>query len=231
MSSIFTPEALFFDLDGTLVDGRHDVQLALEEVLAAAGRPLSPEESGHLVGRTWEDMHAWLSLRKPVPISVPEMARAISSTRLHNIRTRGPVALPGAPEVVARLGRERPCVLVTGSNRAEAESIVDALGLGDSFRFLLCAGDAPAGKPAPDPYLLAARRLGVTPSTGLAVEDSMVGIASARAAGLFCVAVRAGNHFAQDQSAAHHIVDTLYDLLTWLQTSEQTTSSSLRAPR
>jgi beta-phosphoglucomutase-like phosphatase (HAD superfamily) len=76
----------------------------------------------------------------------------------------------------------------------------------------LCAEDVARSKPAPDGYLAACAGLGVEPSGALVVEDSAAGCAAGRAAGCVVVAVRAGNVSGQDQSAAHHIIDTLDEL-------------------
>jgi len=65
-------------------------------------------------------------------------------------------------------------------------------------------------------YLQAAERLGVSPSHCVAIEDSTAGISSAKSAGMHCIGVRVGNRYGQDQSHAHHVVETLFDVATLL---------------
>ncbi|WP_371415751.1 HAD family hydrolase [Oerskovia sp. KBS0722] len=98
---------------------------------------------------------------------------------------------PGARELLAEL-RERgvPCALVTMSYRSLAESVVRKAPRG-SFETLVCGDDVTHAKPHPEPYLLAAQRLGVDVRRCVAIEDSPTGIASARAAGAATLAVEA----------------------------------------
>ena len=88
----------------------------------------------------------------------------------------------------------------------------NAHGCGEALLGPVGAEDYARGKPAPDPYLEGARRLGLSPPSCIAVEDSRAGIASARAAGMRVVAVKAGNFANQDQSAADVILETLESL-------------------
>lgn len=209
------PEALFFDLDGTLVNSQADSQEAISWVLRQHNRPLTTEEYAFTIGHAWGEIYEFLNQRVPVPLSLQALEEEVYQARWNKIQAQGPATLPGVPEVVQRISRKIPCVLVTGSSRKEAEMLVGAMGLESNFRFLVCAGDAPHGKPAPDPYLLAAHQLAIDPSAGIVLEDSTVGILSGRAAGMYVVAVQAGNFSGQDQATAHLIVDTLLDFETW----------------
>lgn len=209
------PRGLFFDLDGTLVNSQVDSQEAISQVLRQHNRPLSPEEYAFTVGHAWEENYQFLQQRKTVPLSLAALEEEVYQVRLNKVKVCGPATLPGVPEVVQRISRQVPCALVTGSGRKEAEMLVEAMGLKSNFRFLVCAGDAPHGKPAPDPYLLAARQLAVDPSLCVVLEDSTVGILAGRAAGMYTVAVRVGNFSRQDQSAAHLLVNTLLDFESW----------------
>lgn len=209
------PNALFFDLDGTLVNSRADFQQALGHVLAQKHRPLTEEEYLFSIGHAWEEIYAFLQQRAPVPLSLSALEEQTYQMRLQNIQQHGPAVLPGVPQVVQRLSQQVPCALVTGSSRKEAEMLVGAMGLTASFRFLLCSGEVPRGKPAPDPYVQAAARLQVAPQACVVLEDSTVGIASARAANMFCIGLRAGNFSNQDQSAASLVLDTLLDVEAW----------------
>jgi beta-phosphoglucomutase-like phosphatase (HAD superfamily) len=99
---------------------------------------------------------------------------------------------------VRRLSRDVPLAIASGAQRREIELVIDAAGLRECFECIVAGGDTPQGKPAPDPYVRALgllRRAGRLPADNgaagrsVAIEDSPLGIASARAAGLRCVAV------------------------------------------
>jgi HAD superfamily hydrolase (TIGR01509 family) len=94
----------------------------------------------------------------------------------------------GLAEFLEGLRGEYRMAVVTSSGRSEIEPMLDAGGLFRYFDTLVCAGDTDRHKPAPDPYLLAAKRLQAR--TALVVEDSEAGIASGRAAGFEVLAVK-----------------------------------------
>jgi HAD superfamily hydrolase (TIGR01509 family) len=97
--------------------------------------------------------------------------------------------LPGAVEAVKRLAEHWPLGLATSSNRPVIETVLDAAGLRPFFKASVSSEEVARGKPAPDVYLEAARRLGVDPARCAAVEDSHNGIRSARAAGMRVIAI------------------------------------------
>lgn len=208
---VSTPQAIFFDLDGTIVDSKKDIHLALDEVLIKYNRPMTLEEHQKSIGKNWEDVYILLSKRAPLPVPLSVFERDMFETRMHNLSHNAVTEIPGASSVVRRVSTKLPCALVTGSSRKEAELILQHLGIMACFRFLVCTGDVARGKPHPDPYLLAVHHMGFQAQTCVALEDSQVGISAARAAGLKCIAVRAGNFAHQDQSHATCIVDTLQD--------------------
>ena len=97
--------------------------------------------------------------------------------------------LPGAAEAVRRTAAAFPLALASSSNREIFEAVLDLAGLADCFGATVSSEEVPRGKPAPDVYLEAARRLGVSPERCAAVEDSHAGIRSAKAAGMRVVAI------------------------------------------
>ncbi|MEZ4399679.1 MAG: HAD family phosphatase [Kofleriaceae bacterium] len=207
------PRAVLFDLDGTLVDSERQYADAIAACLARAfGVVLTAADRAYGTGRSWVAIHAYLAERYPAMAWDRDQliaATAAESARLFD--AHGVAVLPGALAAVARFA-DRPRALVTGSSRAEAGHMLALLGLTDAFAVRLCAEDVPRSKPAPDGYLAACAQLGVAPAEAIVVEDSAAGCAAGRAAGCAVIAVRAGNTGGQDQSAAHHIIDTLDDL-------------------
>lgn len=85
-----------------------------------------------------------------------------------------------------------PLAIASNSPRSWVESHLERIGLRDRFQALCCLDDVTFGKPHPEPYLCAARALGVRPQDAVAIEDTPTGLASAKAAGLVCVAVPRG---------------------------------------
>jgi HAD superfamily hydrolase (TIGR01509 family) len=97
--------------------------------------------------------------------------------------------IPGAVETVRRLARRYPLALASSANREVIEAVLDLADLREVFAATVSSEEVPRGKPAPDVYLEAVRRLGQLPPACAAVEDSASGIRSALAAGLHVVAV------------------------------------------
>jgi HAD superfamily hydrolase (TIGR01509 family) len=97
--------------------------------------------------------------------------------------------VPGATNAVRRIGQRWPLALASSANRVVIDKVLAVAGLRDAFQVTVSSEEVSRGKPAPDVYLEAVRRLGHTPSDCAAVEDSANGIRSAVAAGLHVVAV------------------------------------------
>jgi HAD superfamily hydrolase (TIGR01509 family) len=122
---------------------------------------------------------------------------------------------PGAVQAVQRLAARWPLGLASSSNPEVIELVLSESGLDRSFRAWVSSTDIGPGKPAPDVYLEAVRRLGVEPGDCVAIEDSENGIKSAHAAGLRVIAIP-NPEFPPDRDAlalADHIADSL-DALT-----------------
>jgi HAD superfamily hydrolase (TIGR01509 family) len=215
------PDAILFDLDGTLVDSEAENGEAAVEAVGGLGGRLDEGQAAalrqHVIGRTWEDAarfvleHGWL----PRPTEVAVVENAMLEAKLARCRAHGWRVLPGAVQAILWAAARGPFAVVSGSKRPEiAAALAEGLGLDGVVpaASIVAAEDYPRGKPAPDPYLEGARRVERPPARCLAVEDSRAGIASAQAAGLRVIAVRAGNFAGQDQSAADVVIDTLDDL-------------------
>jgi beta-phosphoglucomutase-like phosphatase (HAD superfamily) len=97
--------------------------------------------------------------------------------------------VPVAQEAVGRMAMVFPLGLASSSNRPLIDTVLELGGLAGRFRATVSSEEVPRGKPAPDVYLEAARRLGVPPERCVAVEDSHAGIHSAKAAGMGVVAI------------------------------------------
>jgi HAD superfamily hydrolase (TIGR01509 family) len=205
--------AILFDLDGTLVDSERECAEAMARALERGrGLRIDQADRDFIVGRSWVDIHRQLAGRYPAMTwTMAELIAATAAAREEVIAERGITILPGAVEAVRRFAH-LGLAIVTGSSRVEAAQSLAALGLADRFAVVVASEDVPRSKPAPDGYLAAAAALGVAPSECLGIEDSAHGIAAGHAAGARVLAVRAGNYAGHDQSAAHHVIDSLEEL-------------------
>jgi HAD superfamily hydrolase (TIGR01509 family) len=204
--------AICFDLDGTLVDSEGEAADSIALALEPLGRPLHPDERKFVVGHGFGEIYKYIHNKGDLPLTIEAFEDAVFAARVELFKRHGATILPGAREIVRSSATRFPLALVTGSTRREAELMLEALAVKDCFQITLCAGEYPVGKPSPDPYRRAAAALGLPTARCLAIEDSTAGITSAVAAGMSCIAVRAGNRYSQDQSMAHVILDTLHDL-------------------
>lgn len=178
-------------MDGTLVDSEKLWDVALQELAAVYGGVLSDDARRAIVGTGMVDAMRIVhdDLGQPER-DVQESADWISARILDLFRT----GLRWRPGALALLRAVRaagiPTALVTSSGRPLVEVALDTLGR-DSFDVVVCGDEVGAAKPHPEPYLTAARLLGVPVQRCVAIEDSPTGVASALSAGAAVLAVPA----------------------------------------
>ncbi|MFZ0004108.1 MAG: HAD family phosphatase [Trebonia sp.] len=180
--------AVLFDMDGLLVD-TEPLWLETEtEVMARLGAPWTPEDQQALLGGSMARTVGYLLARATRPAPPETVERWMIEGVLARVRARRVTVRSGVRELLAEVARAGlPHALVTSSQRVFAEAVLDATGI--TFPLTVCAEDATAGKPDPEPYLLAAKLLDVDPVRCVALEDSPNGVASATAAGCRVLAV------------------------------------------
>ena len=181
-------EAVAFDLDGVLLDS--------EELWDEVREGLARERDGRwhegaqadmmgMSSREWSAyMHERIGLSEP-----PEEINAEVVRRMLERYRRELPLIPGAVEAVERLAARWPLGLASSSNRELIDAALEVAGLSRYFRVTVSSEQVERGKPAPDVYLEAASRLGVTPERCAAIEDSQNGIRSAKAAGMRVIAI------------------------------------------
>ena len=185
------PAAVLWDMDGTIVDTEPYWIGAEFDVVAMHGGTWSREHALALVGADLLDAGAYIRDNGPVPLDPHEIVELLLDRVVESIRREIPWR-PGARELLHEVRESStPSALVTMSWRRFAEPVVEALPPG-SFDAVVVGDDVERGKPHPEPYLLAAERLGVDPRDCVAIEDSPTGVASALAAG--CTVLAVPNH-------------------------------------
>nr|WP_324605894.1 HAD family phosphatase [Isoptericola variabilis] len=183
------PDAVLWDMDGTLVDTEPYWIRAEHELVEAHGGRWSHEKALQLVGKPLLTS-AEVLRDAGVDLEPPAIVDRLLARVTTQVRTRVPWQ-PGARELLAALSDAGvPCALVTMSYAVLAEEVV-ARGPDGAFATLVTGDQVTRGKPDPEPYLLAAERLGVDPRRCVAIEDSPTGIASALAAGARTLGVEA----------------------------------------
>ena len=181
-------EAVVFDLDGVIVDSEHVWDAAREALARERGGRWHEGAQQDMMGMSsfeWSRyMHDVIGLKDPPEEISAEVARRLEAT----YREELPL-IDGATEAVARLAERWPLAVASSSNRPIIDLVLELSGLDRFFRATVSSEEVSRGKPAPDVYLEAARRLGADPERSAAVEDSSSGILSARAAGMRVVAI------------------------------------------
>jgi beta-phosphoglucomutase-like phosphatase (HAD superfamily) len=182
-------EAVILDMDGLLIDTEPVWRAAQAAVFAGIGIALSESNLLDSTGRPVEELIPVWRRRSPgVELSDDEIADRIIDQVIGYVKARGQ-PMPGVTAAIARFERYGLRLAIASSSPLRLiDAVCDRLGLA-RIAVRCSAREEVRGKPAPDVYLTAARRLGVAAAGCLALEDSPNGIASAREAGMRCVAV------------------------------------------
>jgi HAD superfamily hydrolase (TIGR01509 family) len=180
-------EAVFFDLDGVIVESERIWDEARRELVARTGGTWKEEATRAMMGMSSPEWTRYLHDELGVPLPVEEIGPAVVAEMERRYRERLPL-IPGAVEAVRALAAEWPLGLASSSNRPIIDLVLAEAGIADAFAVTVSSEEVARGKPAPGVYLEAARRLGVDPAACVAIEDSTNGIRAAVAAGMTVIA-------------------------------------------
>lgn len=199
--------AAIFDLDGLLADTEPLHMRSWQETFASFG--------GELPDEVYEAF--WIRDGKGIADYLPHAGLDWDLAALHAEKARRYDALvraearfmPGAEGALERLRGRGRLALATSSWRASADAVVDTLGIRDAFETIVTRGDVARVKPHPEPFLLAAERLGVAPADCVVLEDAEKGVLAAHAAGMRCFAVPNRYTRGNDFRLATRVLDSL----------------------
>ncbi len=182
-------EAVVFDLDGVLIDSEQLWDAARRELVEERGGRWRESATTDMLGMSSREWPRYVRDELGVDMDPEAISAAVVERVAARYRAELPL-LPGAVEAVRRLGRRWPLGLATSANREIIDLFLELSGLGESFAVALSTEEVGegAGKPAPDVYLEACRRLEVRPARAAAVEDSTNGLKAAHAAGMHVIA-------------------------------------------
>ena len=183
-----TIEAVVFDLDGVLVQSEEVWDEVRERYVRERGGRYDAEVQRAMMGMSSPEWSRFLHESAGVP-DEPEAINAEVVRRMLGAYREHLPLIPGAVDAVHRLAARYPLGLASSSNRELIDTVLDVAGLTPSFAATVSSEEVAHGKPAPDVYLEAARRLGVAADRCTAVEDSHGGIRSASSAGMRVIAV------------------------------------------
>jgi HAD superfamily hydrolase (TIGR01509 family) len=182
------PDAVVLDLDGVLVDSEQRWDAARRALVADRGGRWKDGATRAMMGMSAPEWSRYLHEELGVDLEPAAIDAAVVERLMADYQEALPL-LPGAVEAVRALAEHWPLGLASSSNRPVIELVLQRAGIAGCFRAWLSSEEVARGKPAPDVYLEAARRLGVDPARCVAVEDSTNGIRAAVAAGMAVVAV------------------------------------------
>jgi HAD superfamily hydrolase (TIGR01509 family) len=181
-------EAVVFDLDGVIVDSEHLWDEVREELARERGGRWHEGAQADMMGMSSPE---WSRYMHDV-VGLSESPADIDQLVVEGMLERYAESLPlidGAVDAVLRIAESFRLALASSSNRRVIDAVLDAAGLTASFEATVSSEEVGRGKPAPDVFLEAARRLDLSPLRCAAVEDSGNGIRAAHAAGLRVVAI------------------------------------------
>lgn len=210
--------AIIFDMDGVIVDSEplndsHTTQSLLDLGADLVSRPLQTRR-GMNSRETWELLKAEYELEHEVEYLV-QRGRLRYMEFLDTLEEI-PI-VDGVRELLSALKSAKYRIgLASSANPKRIAFFLDKLGLTDMFEVTVAGDDVKKGKPAPDCYLLAAKKLGVKPQDCVVIEDATFGVRAAKAAGMKCLGFAGLPHNDQDLSEADVIITDFYKLANFV---------------
>lgn len=194
-------EAVVFDLDGILVQSEELWDAARRELAQEHGIEWPDGATDAMMGMSSKEWSKYVHDEVGVPESPEEINRKVLAWVEKRYREDLPW-IPGAQEAVRRMAEQYPLGLATSSNREIIDIVVEEGGFEDLFQTTVSSEEVERGKPAPDVYLEATKRMGVDPRNTAAIEDSTNGLLAAHNAGMRVIAIPNDAHPPSDEGLA-----------------------------
>ncbi|GAB3560731.1 HAD superfamily hydrolase (TIGR01509 family) [Actinopolyspora lacussalsi] len=181
--------AVVFDMDGVLVESEHLWERMWTRYAARHGHEWSAEDTSTVQGMSSPEWSAYLGRVCGTPEPASETERAVVDDMIAALDDGEIELLDGAREMVTEVSSVVPIALASSAARPLIDAVLKRHGLAEHFTATVSSAEVPRGKPSPDVYTEAARRLGFTGADCAGVEDSSNGIRAAHAAGMSVVAI------------------------------------------
>ena len=176
-------------MDGVIVDSEIWWDEVRAAFAAARGKTWTTDDQAAVMGANSPGWARIMRERLELGLSEAAIERAIVDGVAERYRREGAPLIDGAIEAIRSIAATLPVAIASSSHPKVIDEALAATGLGDVFRVVVSSDEVAHGKPAPDVYLEAARRLGIAPDACLVVEDSYNGVRAGVAAGMFVVLV------------------------------------------
>jgi len=184
--------AVVFDLDGVLVDSEPVWDAAKHEVTEQAGGRWRESAGTEMLGMSGPEWAEFMRVELGIPLPADEIWQRVVDGVLRRLDAHVPL-IPGARQAVEAVADGWPIAVASSADRPVIEKVLDVAGIASLFAATVSSAEAGRGKPAPDVYLMAARRLGVPAEDAVAIEDAGNGMRSAAAAGMALIAIPNAN--------------------------------------
>jgi HAD superfamily hydrolase (TIGR01509 family) len=176
-------------MDGVIVDSEIWWDEVRSTFAEAHGRSWTRDDQAAVMGANSAGWARIMGERLDLDMPDAAIERAIVDGVVERYRREGAPLIDGAIEAIRRIAADLPVAVASSSHAEVIAEALHATGLGDVFAIVVSSDEVAHGKPAPDVYLEAARRLGIAPAACLVVEDSYNGVRAGKAAGMFVVLV------------------------------------------
>jgi HAD superfamily hydrolase (TIGR01509 family) len=204
--------AVIFDLDGVIVDSEIWWDEVRRDFAIAHGRAWTLDDRSAVMGANSRQWSETMRTRLVLDLDAEGIQDAVVDGMVERYERQGAPTIDGAVDTVRRVVATRPIALASSSHPRAIAAALAATGLGDAFQVVVSSDEVDHGKPAPDVFLEAARRLGADPATILVVEDSLNGLKAARAAGMTTALVP--NHSIPPAEGADAFADVILERIS-----------------
>jgi len=182
-------KAVFFDMNGIIIDDEHIHELAFRKTVKPFGISLSHKDYLKCcAGKTDKDGYLSISEEFSIKLPVVELLNKKSAMYL-KLFPENKKSYNGIIDLIEKLSKDFDLALTSSSSRAEVDLITKEFGIKQYFKVTISSDEVINGKPDPEPYLITAKLLGIKTQESVVIEDSKNGVLSAKAAGCYCIAV------------------------------------------